>query len=93
MIYLDNAATTLRKPAQVYLSLLKNTLFGSVNAGRGGHSMSVRGTEKNGFFMKKFAFLAWIYPALTCRVSTPLTRSRVSSLACSSVVSPAVTSV
>ncbi len=45
MLYLDNAATTLRKPAQVYLSLLKNTLFGSVNAGRGGHSMSVRGTE------------------------------------------------
>lgn len=30
--------------------------------------------------MKKFAFLAWIYPALTCRVSTPLTRSRLSSL-------------
>lgn len=41
MLYLDNAATTARKPFSVYTSLLKNTLFHSGNAGRGGHKKSI----------------------------------------------------
>lgn len=45
MMYLDNAATTLRKPASVYASLIKNSVFGSGNAGRGGHKQSVRAAE------------------------------------------------
>lgn len=40
MPYLDNAATTARKPFAVYASLLKNTIFSSGNAGRGGHEKS-----------------------------------------------------
>lgn len=40
MLYLDNAATTARKPLSVYASLLKNTIFNSGNAGRGGHKKS-----------------------------------------------------
>ncbi len=40
MPYLDNAATTARKPLAVYVSLLKNTIFSSGNAGRGGHKKS-----------------------------------------------------
>lgn len=43
MLYLDNAATTLRKPAAVYASMIWNTVFKSVNAGRGGHKMSMYG--------------------------------------------------
>lgn len=43
MLYLDNAATTLRKPAAVYTSMMWNTVFKSVNAGRGGHKMSMYG--------------------------------------------------
>ncbi len=42
MIYLDNAATTLKKPFILYPSLLKNTVFNSSNAGRGGHYYSVK---------------------------------------------------
>lgn len=46
MLYLDNAATSRRKPLPVYLSMAKNTLANSVNAGRGGHRLSMRGMEK-----------------------------------------------
>lgn len=46
MLYLDNAATTRRKPVSVYASMLYNTLFFSANAGRGGHSLSLRCMEK-----------------------------------------------
>lgn len=45
MLYLDNAATTLKKPLSVYASMMWNTVFKSVNAGRGGHAMSMSGTE------------------------------------------------
>lgn len=45
MLYLDNAATTLKKPLSVYATMMWNTVFKSVNAGRGGHRMSVSGTE------------------------------------------------
>lgn len=45
VLYLDNAATTMRKPMSVYRSMIASTFFHSVNAGRGGHSMSIRGTE------------------------------------------------
>lgn len=41
MLYLDNAATTLKKPISVYASLMKNTVFGGGNAGRGGHKQSM----------------------------------------------------
>lgn len=45
MIYLDNAATTLKKPSALYPSVLKNTLLNSANAGRGGHFYSMRASE------------------------------------------------
>lgn len=41
MLYLDNAATTLKKPTSVYLQLIKSTIFGGGNAGRGGHKQSM----------------------------------------------------
>lgn len=41
MLYLDNAATTARKPLSVYASLIKNTLFSSGNAGRGEYKKSM----------------------------------------------------
>lgn len=41
MLYLDNAATTLRKPFSVYAKMFKTTVFGSGNAGRGGHKQSI----------------------------------------------------
>ena len=41
MLYLDNAATTARKPFSVYVSLIKNTLFSSGNAGRGEYKKSM----------------------------------------------------
>ncbi len=46
MIYLDNAATTIRKPLRVYSSLFFNTLFYSVNSGHGGHFFSTKGAKK-----------------------------------------------
>lgn len=46
MLYLDNAATTLRKPPGVYAAMIYNTVFNSVNAGHGGHFYSVRGARK-----------------------------------------------
>lgn len=45
MRYLDNAATTARKPLSVYKALMYGTLFESGNAGRGSHAMSVKSTE------------------------------------------------
>ncbi len=45
MIYLDNPATTKRKPFKVTASLAKNTLFNSVNAGRGSHKYSLYGAN------------------------------------------------
>ncbi len=42
VLYLDNAATSYRKPAAVYASMLKNTVINSANAGRGGHFYSIR---------------------------------------------------
>lgn len=42
VLYLDNAATSYRKPASVYASMLKNTVINSANAGRGGHYYSIR---------------------------------------------------
>ncbi|MBQ7793214.1 MAG: aminotransferase class V-fold PLP-dependent enzyme [Clostridia bacterium] len=45
MIYLDNPATTKRKPLSVVTSLTKNTLLNSVNAGRGGHKYSIKGAK------------------------------------------------
>lgn len=40
MLYLDNAATTLKKPLSVYAKLIRSTIFSSGNAGRGGHKLS-----------------------------------------------------
>ena len=45
MIYLDNAATSLKKPISLYPSILKNTIINSANAGRGGHFYSLRASE------------------------------------------------
>ena len=39
MLYLDNAATTLKKPLSVYATLFKSTLFSGGNAGRGGYGI------------------------------------------------------
>lgn len=46
MLYLDNSATTVKKPWRVYGALLYNTLFYSANAGRGGHKLSLRNMNK-----------------------------------------------
>ena len=45
MLYLDNAATTLKKPARVWGSMVYNTLLYSVNAGHGGHYYSLKGAK------------------------------------------------
>ena len=42
MLYLDNSATSIRKPLPVYRSFFYNTLFNSANAGRGSHKPSLR---------------------------------------------------
>ncbi len=42
MLYLDNAATTLKKPARVFGSMIYNTFFYSANAGHGGHFYSLK---------------------------------------------------
>lgn len=42
MIYLDNSATSRRKPPAVYRSLIYNTLFNSANAGRGSNKLSLK---------------------------------------------------
>lgn len=41
MIYLDNAATSLKKPFCVYSSLIYNTVFNSANAGRSAYKKSI----------------------------------------------------
>lgn len=46
MKYLDNAATSRRKPLGVYASMFKNTVFGSENAGRGGHKLSLAAVKE-----------------------------------------------
>lgn len=46
MLYLDNAATSIKKPFRVYSSMIYNTLFCSANAGRGGHRLSLKNMEK-----------------------------------------------
>ncbi len=43
--YLDNAATSYRKPLAVYAAMTKNTLVNSMNAGHSGHRLSIRGAE------------------------------------------------
>jgi len=45
MIYLDNPATSMKKPQIVYDMMYRNTVNYSVNAGRGNHFASVMGTE------------------------------------------------
>jgi len=45
VIYLDNPATSMRKPACVLSAMAKNTRNASVNAGRGGHRASIMGAE------------------------------------------------
>lgn len=46
MLYLDNAATSFKKPVCVYRDMLLNTLYLSANAGRGGHKLSVKAAER-----------------------------------------------
>lgn len=43
MLYLDNAATSRRKPAAVYASMMRYALFGGGNAGRGANKLSLGG--------------------------------------------------
>ena len=45
MIYLDNPATSMKKPQIVYDMMYRNTVNCSVNAGRGGHFASLKGAE------------------------------------------------
>ncbi len=45
MLYLDNAATTLRKPASVYAQMMKSMIFAGGNAGRGGHKQSMKAVQ------------------------------------------------
>jgi cysteine desulfurase/selenocysteine lyase len=45
MIYLDNAATSLKKPPIVYQTLDFFTRNQSANAGHGGHDLSIQATE------------------------------------------------
>ncbi len=42
MMYLDNAATTLKKPFSVYARLMLAMVFDGGNAGRGGHKESMK---------------------------------------------------
>lgn len=45
MVYLDNAATSRKKPFSVYLTILKETLL-SANPGRGGHRAALSAAMK-----------------------------------------------
>lgn len=45
MLYLDNAATSRRKPASVYAAMLRYALFGGGNAGRGTNRLSLGGVN------------------------------------------------
>ncbi len=46
MLYLDNAATSRRKPFLTYSSFFTSTLSDSSNAGRGGHYYSIRAAKR-----------------------------------------------
>lgn len=48
MIYLDNPATSMKKPACVLSAMVRNTQGFSVNAGRGGHRYSIKGATAIG---------------------------------------------
>jgi len=48
MIYLDNPATSMKKPACVISAMARNTRDYSVNAGRGGHRESIKGATAIG---------------------------------------------
>ncbi len=45
MIYLDNAATSAKKPESVYRALISATVNNSINAGRGGYASSKDASE------------------------------------------------
>lgn len=45
MMYLDNAATTRRKPYSVYAAMMRYSLFGGGNAGRGTNRLSLGGVR------------------------------------------------
>ena len=45
MLYLDNAATTRKKPAAVYRAMLRYALFSGGNAGRGLNKLSLSGVR------------------------------------------------
>ncbi len=45
MIYFDNAATTYIKPDEVYKAMYENMIKYGANAGRGGHSLSIKAGE------------------------------------------------
>lgn len=45
MIYLDNSATTRKKPFGVTAALVYNSIANSINAGRGSHRYSLKGAE------------------------------------------------
>ena len=45
MVYFDNAATTLKKPKNVYKALRKCIIDYSANPGRSGHKLSLKATE------------------------------------------------
>jgi len=45
MIYFDNAATTYNKPYEVYRAVYENMIKYGANAGRGGHSLTVKAGE------------------------------------------------
>jgi cysteine desulfurase family protein len=45
MLYLDNAATSYQKPFRVKWNMAYGTWFWSMNAGRGGHALSLKGAE------------------------------------------------
>lgn len=46
MIYLDNAATTLRKPEAVYRKFMSTWRMYGANAGRGGHRLAIAASMK-----------------------------------------------
>lgn len=63
MIYLDNAATTFKKPKAVYKAVNKCIKTHSVNAGRGGYSLSIDAAEKIYETREEIAsFLNFLFP-------------------------------
>lgn len=46
MLYLDNAATTRKKPPSVYAEMLRYLLFSGGNAGRGSNKLSLSGVRR-----------------------------------------------